>query len=119
MRSMRLRKRWSKTRTGGACWAAHARGAGTVGLNGWWTGDAVAYALELTEPKVLFGDRRRLERLDGVAVPEGLPIVSFEDDFAAQNRNRPGSSDTRVNEFHSMATGSAPSIAVMLATPVT
>jgi len=44
-------------------WAATALGAITVGLNGWWTGPELAYAVQLTEPRVLFADRRRLERL--------------------------------------------------------
>ena len=70
-------------------WATTALGAVTVGLNGWWTGEEIAYAVELTEPKVLFGDRRRLDRLDGVELPDGLPVVSFEDDFAALEAHAP------------------------------
>ncbi len=70
-------------------WAATALGAITVGLNGWWTGDEIAYAVELTEPKVLFGDRRRLDRLDGVALPDGLPVVEFERDFPALEQYAP------------------------------
>ncbi|MDT7582251.1 MAG: steroid-24-oyl-CoA synthetase, partial [Pseudonocardiales bacterium] len=64
-------------------WATVALGAVTVGLNGWWTGEEIAYAVELTEPKVLLGDRRRLERLEGIELPADLPVLSFEDDFAA------------------------------------
>ena len=42
----------------------------------------MTYALDLTKPKVLLGDRRRIERLDGEAArPE--PVVVFEDEFAA------------------------------------
>ena len=48
-----------------AFWAATSLGAVTVALNGWWTGPEMAYALELTEPKLLLGDSRRLERLEG------------------------------------------------------
>jgi acyl-CoA synthetase (AMP-forming)/AMP-acid ligase II len=62
-------------------WAATALGAITVAMNGWWTGPEMTYALELTTPKVLLGDRRRLERLAGATV--GCPIVVFEDDFDA------------------------------------
>jgi acyl-CoA synthetase (AMP-forming)/AMP-acid ligase II len=61
-------------------WAATALGAITVAMNGWWTGAEMAYALELTTPTVLLGDRRRIERLDGTDVGD-LPIVVFEDDF--------------------------------------
>jgi acyl-CoA synthetase (AMP-forming)/AMP-acid ligase II len=62
-------------------WAATALGAVTVALNGWWTGPEMAYALELTEPKLLLGDQQRLERLDGTDLG-GLAVVGFEDDFA-------------------------------------
>jgi hypothetical protein len=41
-----------------------------------------------------------------------------DDDFAAQNNTSGGSSETDVNELHAMPTGSSPSIAVMIATPV-
>jgi acyl-CoA synthetase (AMP-forming)/AMP-acid ligase II len=63
-------------------WAATALGAITVAMNGWWTGPEMTYALQLTEPRVLLGDRRRIERLDGQTRPDGLPVVVFEDDFA-------------------------------------
>jgi acyl-CoA synthetase (AMP-forming)/AMP-acid ligase II len=61
-------------------WAVTALGGVTVALNGWWTGPEMAYALELTEPKVLLGDRRRLSRLEGIDVGT-LPCVVFEDEF--------------------------------------
>jgi acyl-CoA synthetase (AMP-forming)/AMP-acid ligase II len=63
-------------------WAATALGAVTVALNGWWTGPEMAYALELTQPKALLGDRRRLDRLSGFDL-RGLPVVVFEEDFAS------------------------------------
>ncbi len=63
-------------------WAVTALGGVTAALNGWWTGPEMAYALELTEPKLLLGDRRCLGRLDGIDLP-GLPRVLFEEDFAA------------------------------------
>ncbi len=61
-------------------WAVTALGGVTVALNGWWTGPEIGYALELTEPKVLLGDRRRISRLEGIDVG-GLPCVVFEDEF--------------------------------------
>jgi acyl-CoA synthetase (AMP-forming)/AMP-acid ligase II len=64
-------------------WATVALGAVAVGLNGWWTGEEIAYGVELTEPKVLLGDNRRLARLEGIEIPADLPVLSFEDDFAA------------------------------------
>ncbi len=46
-------------------WAAISLGAVVVALNGWWTGSEMAHAVELTTPRVVFGDRKRLERLEG------------------------------------------------------
>ena len=63
-----------------AFWATTCLGAVTVALNGWWTGPEMAYGLELTRPRVLLGDRRRLERLDGH--DHGVPVVDFEAEFA-------------------------------------
>lgn len=63
-------------------WAATLLGAVTVALNGWWTGPEMAYALGLTRPTLLLGDRRRLERLAGQDTG-GLPVVDFADGFAA------------------------------------
>jgi acyl-CoA synthetase (AMP-forming)/AMP-acid ligase II len=47
-------------------WAAASLGAITVGFNGWWTGPELAYAARLTEPRVVFADRRRMERVAGI-----------------------------------------------------
>ena len=63
-------------------WAVTALGGITVAYNGWWTGPEMVYATELTRPKVLFGDARRLERLAGHDLGD-LPVVTFEDEFAA------------------------------------
>ncbi|MEM7141613.1 MAG: class I adenylate-forming enzyme family protein [Actinomycetota bacterium] len=59
-------------------WATIQRGAIAVAMNGWWTGDEIRYGLELTTPKVLIADRRRLERLEG---DPGIPVVVMEDDL--------------------------------------
>jgi acyl-CoA synthetase (AMP-forming)/AMP-acid ligase II len=59
-------------------WAAFSLGAIVVALNGWWTGAEMSHALELTTPRVVFGDRRRLERLDGHNVGPASVYV-FED----------------------------------------
>jgi acyl-CoA synthetase (AMP-forming)/AMP-acid ligase II len=63
-------------------WAVTALGGVTVALNGWWTGPEIEYALELTQPKVLLGDRRRLDRLQGIDIGP-VPSVVFEDEFEA------------------------------------
>ena len=46
-----------------ALWATLALGAIVVGLNGWWSPAELDYGIELTEPRVVFGAGRPLERL--------------------------------------------------------
>ncbi len=52
-------------------WAVIVLGAVVVGLNGWWTGSELTYGIGLTNPKLLIGDRPRLDRLKGMG--EDLP----------------------------------------------
>jgi acyl-CoA synthetase (AMP-forming)/AMP-acid ligase II len=60
-------------------WATVSLGAIAVGMNGWWMGDEILYALADCEPKVLLGDAKRLERLRGKQVP--AEVVEIERDF--------------------------------------
>jgi acyl-CoA synthetase (AMP-forming)/AMP-acid ligase II len=60
-------------------WATVSSGAIVAALNGWWTADEIRYGLELSRPKVLIADRKRLARL-GVP-PPGLPVIEIESDF--------------------------------------
>ena len=51
-------------------WACTSCGIAVVGMNAWWTPDEMAYALNDAQPKALFTDQERLERLrqcEGVA----------------------------------------------------
>jgi len=59
-------------------WAAFSLGAVVVALNGWWTGAEMSHALELTSPRVVLGDRRRLERIEGRDAGSA-PIGVFEE----------------------------------------
>jgi acyl-CoA synthetase (AMP-forming)/AMP-acid ligase II len=59
-------------------WAAFSLGAVVVALNGWWTGAEISYALELTSPQVILGDRRRLQRIEGYDIGS-VPVGVFED----------------------------------------
>ncbi len=61
-------------------WATISLDAIAVGMNGWWTADEIHYGLELTEPKLLIADRRRIDRLEGA--DPGCPTVVMEDGFA-------------------------------------
>ncbi len=56
-------------------WGTVSAGAIAVAMNGWWKGDEIRYGLDLTEPKVLIADRRRLERLDG---DPGIPVITMD-----------------------------------------
>ncbi|HZS36124.1 MAG TPA: class I adenylate-forming enzyme family protein [Polyangia bacterium] len=62
-------------------WAALSLGALPVGLNAWWAGDEIRFALDDCRPKVLIADEKRLARLGG-NLPQ-VAIVGVEDDFGA------------------------------------
>jgi acyl-CoA synthetase (AMP-forming)/AMP-acid ligase II len=64
-----------------AWWAAVSLGAVPVGMNGWWVADEILFALEDAEPKVLIGDRKRLERIAGESI--SVPVVEMEREFRA------------------------------------
>ena len=67
-------------------WATVSLGAVAVGLNAWWTGAELRYALDDAAPKLLVADRRRLARLG----ESGLPTVAIEDGFDALWNHDPG-----------------------------
>jgi len=46
-----------------AYWATVSLGAIVASLNGWWTRDEILYGLELSDPKLLIADRKRLDRV--------------------------------------------------------
>jgi len=62
-----------------AFWATVSLGGVVAALNGWWTADEIGHALDLTQPKVIIGDRRRLARLGAMSVP----VLEIESDFPA------------------------------------
>lgn len=55
-------------------WAAVSIGAAVVGMNAWWVGAEIAYALEDAQPKVLVCDAERLERF--LPVRDQVPAVT-------------------------------------------
>jgi long-chain acyl-CoA synthetase len=69
-------------------WAAVSLGAVVVGLNGWWKRDEILYGIESTEPKLLIGDAKRLERIAEDDI--GIPVVAIEDDFGELSDYAPG-----------------------------
>ncbi|MCU1486236.1 MAG: Fatty acid--CoA ligase [Actinomycetia bacterium] len=60
-------------------WAATSMGAVVVAMNGWWTNLEMQHALELTEPKLLVADGKRLARIES----PGMPVVDLDADFDA------------------------------------
>jgi acyl-CoA synthetase (AMP-forming)/AMP-acid ligase II len=71
-----------------AFWAVTSLGGVVCAGNGWWTPDEIRHALELTEPKLLIGDARRLERAreSGTAVP----VLEIESGFQELTTYAPG-----------------------------
>jgi len=65
-------------------WATVSIGGVCAALNGWWNRDEILYGLENSDPKLLVGDRKRLARIAGDALP--FPVACIEDDFAALER---------------------------------
>jgi acyl-CoA synthetase (AMP-forming)/AMP-acid ligase II len=57
-------------------WAAVSSGAIVAAMNGWWTADEIAYAIERTKPKLLVGDRKRLERIADLDLD--VPVLELE-----------------------------------------
>ena len=74
-----------------AQWAVICLGGITVGLNGWWTGPELVHGIELTQPKVVFGDEPRLARLDEVGALRGDAPVVLLDELMRQVAERNGS----------------------------
>lgn len=73
-----------------AFWALTSLGAIAVALNGWWTVDEIAYALQDSEPALLIGDRKRLARLSDAGRDPGVPVLPIESGFAALEQHAPG-----------------------------
>jgi acyl-CoA synthetase (AMP-forming)/AMP-acid ligase II len=76
-------------------WAVTALGATTVGLNGWWTGPELAYAVQLTDPRVVLADQRRLERLDPFDL--GSTVCPLEETVAELEAEGSGASLPEVS----------------------
>lgn len=79
-------------------WAVLSLGGIVVAMNGWWAGEEIRYGLDLTKPKLLVADRRRIERLEGEK--PGVPLVLIEEDFEALRSHAPGAAlpETPIDE---------------------
>ena len=72
-----------------ALWATVGSGGVVAALNGWWQGDEILYGIQDSEPTLLIGDPRRLERIaghdPGVPVLEtGAAFAELEAEFAGR-----------------------------------
>jgi acyl-CoA synthetase (AMP-forming)/AMP-acid ligase II len=59
-------------------WAVVSAGAVAVGLNGWWAPPELAYGIDITSPKVVLGDAKRLTRLAAVGLRPVVPLVDLD-----------------------------------------
>ncbi len=57
-------------------WATVSLGAVVASMNGWWTRDEIEYATVKTKPKLLVGDRKRLDRVAESNLD--VPILELE-----------------------------------------
>ncbi|HEX7097250.1 MAG TPA: class I adenylate-forming enzyme family protein [Acidimicrobiales bacterium] len=63
-------------------WATISLDAITVAMNGWWQEDEIRHGLDLTKPKLLVADTKRLARITGGRDGVDMPVVEMETDFA-------------------------------------
>ncbi|MCP5056441.1 MAG: acyl--CoA ligase [bacterium] len=70
-----------------AFWATVSLGGIVSALNGWWTADEIRFGVELSEPKLLIADQRRIERIAGADL--GTPILEIESEFAELEKYAP------------------------------
>ncbi len=63
-------------------WATISLGACAVAFNGWWQNDEIRYGLDLTRPKLLVVDQKRLDRIEGGRDAVGVPVVVIETEYA-------------------------------------
>jgi acyl-CoA synthetase (AMP-forming)/AMP-acid ligase II len=80
-------------------WAAVTLGAIVTSLSGWWTAPELEYGISLAAPRLIAGDSRRLARLEGAAVPDGVPVRLLDElqaearEFGGKALPRPGISE--------------------------
>jgi acyl-CoA synthetase (AMP-forming)/AMP-acid ligase II len=79
-------------------WATVSLGAIVSSMNGWWTADEIAYGIERTTPKLLVGDRKRLERIAGLRLD--VPVLELESERESIFAHAPDSElpDTPIDE---------------------
>jgi long-chain acyl-CoA synthetase len=81
-------------------WGTVSLGAIAVAMNGWWQEDEIHYGLDLTQPKLLVADEKRIERLAGGRDALDIPVVVMETDFDELWKHQVGAPlpDTPIDE---------------------
>jgi acyl-CoA synthetase (AMP-forming)/AMP-acid ligase II len=81
-----------------AYWATVSLGGIVASMNGLWTTDEIEYGTRHSDPRLLIGDRKRLERVKGSRL--GVPILEIESGFASLLGHAPGAPlpDTPIAE---------------------
>lgn len=69
-------------------WATVSLGAVVIAMNGWWAEEEIQYGFDLSKPKLVLADRKRMERIAAVGAP--CATLTFEDEFAPLLRHAPG-----------------------------
>ncbi len=62
-----------------AYFALVSLGAVVCLYNGWWTADEIRHATELTTPRLILGDAKRLERVPGGSTPPNVDMIADRD----------------------------------------
>lgn len=70
-------------------WATVSLGGIVSAMNGWWTADEFSHAMDLCEPRLLIGDRKRLERIRSAEL--ATPVIEIERDFRRMAFDQSGS----------------------------
>lgn len=70
-------------------WASVSLGGIVSAMNGWWTADEFSHAMEVCEPRLLIGDRKRLERVPRAALTTA--VAEIETDLPSMASDRRGS----------------------------
>lgn len=79
-----------------AFWAAQSLGAIVVAMNGWWTAQEFEHAWQLTTPKLLLGDGKRLARLASLDIDK--PVVDMDSAFAPLCERQAELPETPIDE---------------------
>jgi acyl-CoA synthetase (AMP-forming)/AMP-acid ligase II len=69
-------------------WATVSLGGIVASMNGLWTADEIQYGVSNSDPKLLIGDRKRLERVRGIDL--GVPVLEIESGFRGLLDYAPG-----------------------------